>query len=569
VSEWNERNPWLESARRTHPERVRGPIAPLHPFRVQRPLFCNQACRASRSTPGYSPCTAPRCWSPKIQTDALPHRYASCHPKLKASLGLNHKTVIVAANRSRLLGIRTLLASRGYNPRVQIEEFRILLALEPSWSISINGREFLHLPSSEIQVGSGFLRFGRFSRKILEVENLRPDTVRVRARSRLKNQVERLVFYAGDKLPSGAELRKRRTTFLRTLLPAVSKHFGKRVTRQALHSDKRHGVGGAYPRLLVGSTDAVIAVDSDESAPVINGIMRAAIQWSPLAKRRITVVLPAQRSRTIATRLCAMANLRQSFDWLEWDGVSLAPFRYLDGEAETHVHPYNPPQVGSEVARIRALAPELLQAMPHISGRAVSIRFRGLELARITEDETSYPLGEPLEPLLESLSRARRFGSQHPLARAHEEAWLESNLTAQIRDVLPVRQDHIYPQVPSFGDEERKIIDLLAVTDQGRLVVIEIKATTDPELPFQALDYWLAVEHHRKAGDFTTNGYFRNIEIRDEPAILVMVAPLLSFHRSFDRLAALLPPGLPMLQIGVNQSWKREIKVLRRKGALG
>jgi len=29
-----------------------------------------------------------------------------------------------------------------------------------------------------------------------------------------------------------------------------------------------------------------------------------------------------------------------------------------------------------------------------------------------------------------------------------------------------------------------------------------------------------------------------------------------------------LPPALPLLQVGLNQTWKREIKVLRRKGAL-
>ena len=132
-----------------------------------------------------------------------------------------------------------------------------------------------------------------------------------------------------------------------------------------------------------------------------------------------------------------------------------------------------------------------------------------------------------------------------------------------------MRGDCIYPQVPSFEGQERRIIDLLTVTDDGRLVVIEIKAAADPDLPFQAFDYWLAVERHRKAGDFRVNGYFRNIEIRDERAILVIVAPLLSFHRTLDRLLATLPATLPVVRIGINQAWKKEIKILRRKGALG
>jgi hypothetical protein len=283
----------------------------------------------------------------------------------------------------------------------------------------------------------------------------------------------------------------------------------------------------------------------------------------------VAVVVPADRSQTLVSRLVALPRLRKLFDWLEWDGTELAPLALDRQEVETYVQPYSEPSVDADVSRILAIAPTLLRAVPNIAGRAVSIRFRGLEVASVSEKETTYPLGEPLETVIESLARERRHGSRHPLARAHEEAWLESNLIARLRDVLPVRQDVVYPQVPSFRGEERKIIDLLTVTDDGRLVVIEIKASADPDLPFQALDYWLAVERHRKAGDFEANGYFRNIRVQNQPAILVMVAPLLSFHRSLGRLLAVLPPTLPLLQVGINQTWKQEIKVLRRKGALG
>ena len=96
----------------------------------------------------------------------------------------------------------------------------------------------------------------------------------------------------------------------------------------------------------------------------------------------------------------------------------------------------------------------------------------------------------------------------------------------------------------------------------------EIKASADPDLPFQALDYWMAVERHRKAGDFEANGYFKEVSLQNVPALLVMIAPLLSFHRSLDRVSDYLPAGVPLMQIGINQGWKSEIKVLRRKGAL-
>lgn len=452
---------------------------------------------------------------------------------------------------------------------MRIAELQILFALEPSWTVSVNGKEFLYLRANEIDIEDLRLRFGRFTRKILEAQCLRTNVFRIRARSKFRSQIDVLTFYAGGTLPSAAELQKRRRTFQRALAPAVEKYYGERISREILHSDKQHGIGGAYPRLLAGRARAIISVDPDESAPVVNGVVRAAIQWAAVVKRRVSVVVPAERSQPIAARVRAMPALRNAFEWLEWDGANLQALRWNTPDVETHVYPCILPNVQTEVARICAFAPDLLQAVPHIPDQAISIRLRGIEVARVTKDQTSFPLGEPLEQVVEELAKARRPGSRHPLARAHEEAWLESNLIGQIRDILPVREDCIYPQVPSFAGDERRIIDLLTVTDSGRLAVIEIKASPDPDLPFQAFDYWMAVERHRKAGDFTANGYFQGVEIRDEPALLVMVAPLLSFHRTLGRLTAFFPRELPLMQIGINQAWRKNIKVLHRKGALG
>ena len=180
---------------------------------------------------------------------------------------------------------------------------------------------------------------------------------------------------------------------------------------------------------------------------------------------------------------------------------------------------------------------------------------------------TTYPLGEPLADVIGQLAEVRWPGSKHPLSRAHEERWLESNLLAEVRELIPsIDTRHIYPQVPSFVGEERNIIDLLAVTREGRLVIIEIKASPDPDLPFQALDYWIAVERHRRAGDFQAQGYFAGCTLQNEPALLVLVAPLLSYHKTSRRLLAALPEDVPLVEIGINQTWKRKIKVLRRKG---
>jgi len=457
-----------------------------------------------------------------------------------------------------------------YNPAVETAELKILLALEPTWTVSLNGREFLVLSCSEISVEDSTIQLGRYSRKILSLEWLRPNIVRIRGRAKFRSQADTVTLYPGNGLPPVIDLRRRRRAFQAQLGKALCAYFGVRnIERQTLYSDRRYGIGGAYPRFFLGK-NAVIAVDPDESAAVINGVMRAALLWAPLIRRRVAIVVPHGREQTLSARLRVMPHLREAFQWLQWDGAAISAFEDTAAEPETHVHDFAPPDVEPEVARIRALAPELLHRVPNIAAGTISIRLRGIEVAQVSEKTTIYPLGEPIERVIRELEAARRYGSRHPLARAHEEQWLESNLMSEIRQLLPsVDVQHIYPQVPSFVGAERNVIDLLTVTNEGRLVVIEIKTAADPDLPLQALDYWIAVERHRKAGDFMKKGYFNGCTLRNEPAVLVLVAPLLEYHKTAARLIRVLPAEAPLLEIGINQSWKRKIKVLRRRGMLG
>jgi hypothetical protein len=47
---------------------------------------------------------------------------------------------------------------------------------------------------------------------------------------------------------------------------------------------------------------------------------------------------------------------------------------------------------------------------------------------------------------------------------------------------------HFYSQVPAMSTGDRDIPDLLGITHQGRLVVIELNASKDIQLPIQAVD---------------------------------------------------------------------------------
>jgi len=452
---------------------------------------------------------------------------------------------------------------------VDTEGLKILLALEPKWTVSLNGQEFLALASTDISITDSAIQFGKYSRQISQLEWLRPNVVRIHGQAKFRSQTDTITFYPGDRLPSSADLRRKRRAFQTEIGRALCLYFGvRKVQRQTLYSDRQHGIGGAYPRFIVGKY-AVITVDPDDGSAVINGLMRAALLWASLVRRPTAAVVPLGRHQTISARLRKMTRARQAIRWLQWDGKSIQPLAESTDEPETHVQQFEIPDVAAEVDRIYRLAPHLLQAVPNIAGKAISIRLRGIEIAHVSGERTTYPLGEPLDDVVRELDAVRRHGSRHPLSRAHEERWLESNLVADICRLIPsIDTRHIYPQVPSFVGEERNIIDLLAVTNDGRLVVIEIKASPDPDLPLQALDYWIAVERHRMAGDFQKKGYFTGRHLLNKPALLVLVAPLLAYHKTAGRMMAMLPADLPLIEIGINQTWKKEIKVLRRKGTL-
>ena len=134
-------------------------------------------------------------------------------------------------------------------------------------------------------------------------------------------------------------------------------------------------------------------------------------------------------------------------------------------------------------------------------------------------------------------------GRDHPLYRQYPEAWLESQVRAQIETLdASLRPDPIYGQVPAFAGGERGILDLLAVDHSGRLAVVELKASADLHLPFQALDYWIRVKWHLDRGEFSSHGYFPGIELRPEPPRLLLVSPSLEFHPTTETILCFFAP---------------------------
>jgi len=103
------------------------------------------------------------------------------------------------------------------------------------------------------------------------------------------------------------------------------------------------------------------------------------------------------------------------------------------------------------------------------------------------------------------------------------------------------------------------------VTRRGRLVVIELKASEDIQLPIQAVDYWLRVRRHQREGDFERYGYFPGVELDENPPLVWLVAPGFQFHSTTDILLKYLAPEISVTRIGLNETWRRGLQVIFRQ----
>jgi hypothetical protein len=153
----------------------------------------------------------------------------------------------------------------------------------------------------------------------------------------------------------------------------------------------------------------------------------------------------------------------------------------------------------------------------------------------------------------------------NPLYSCHPEAWLESQVRGSLErldaSLLPTP---VYGQVPQFAAGEHGVVDLLAADRDGRLVVIEVKASPDIHLPLQGLDYWIRVQWHLQRGEFSGRGYFPGISLRADPPRLMLVAPALEYHPSNETILRYFSPAVAVERIGVALDWRRELRVMFR-----
>src|SRR5579875_498504 len=467
------------------------------------------------------------------------------------------------------------------------------------WLASLNGfrselrsqgsHTIVHLWSSEANL----------VRRIVRVVSCQPHHLQIEVQKFGAGKPGRLEFISRERSRSAA--RVSREQFKQRFERMLAEQFpDARVESLSTAADLKRSFSALYTRGIMSEGRfawATIAAGPDENSSAFEGILGFGLLWLDFVRRDarrpvegLRVFLPEGHARNTLSRAQALSP-KAGLDVYEF---TKADFRVKRpgisgrGNMESQLaHRRDGDLVlasaGEIIRRVRELLPQNAAAIETSvppGSQEISFRFLGLEFARwkegklycVTQDshpnESSADLKEVSRWLQELCAKrsADAADAKNPFYRAAPERWLEAvvrsdpgKLDASLDPV------HLYSQVPAVSAGERGVMDLLGATRRGRLVVIELKASEDLQLPLQALDYWLRVRHHLAEGDFQRFGYFPGTELQPEPPLLWLVAPGLQFHPANEIQLRYFAPEIQITRIGLNENWRRGIHVLFRQ----
>ena len=412
------------------------------------------------------------------------------------------------------------------------------------------------------------LRFERFGKKTgtLALVDLQHG-----ARERLDLHTSRLEF------------REQFRRFLRRNFPAY------RIATLSTEPNLEESLSPAYARaLLREGASAWAAIGAGPDCLNVDGILSFGLIWLDYLRRQertltvhgLILLLPYGSHKTTCLRLRHLSPAAAAFRAFAYaeDGAE-APLDLADyGNLDTHleaVHRRVPG--GADRLAVPLLSNPAVEVI-ELPGGELSYRVRGLEFARTAGDslegglETKHLITASNVPGIERLAaRVAHLRSAdardklNPIYLRGRELWLESQVRAHLEQIdASLLPSPIYGQSPTFAAGERGIIDLLAAGCDGRLSILELKASQDVHLPLQALDYWMRVNWHLERNEFEPAGYFPGIRLRKEPPRIILVAPALDFHPSNECVLRYFSPDIAVERVGVGACWQRELKIMFR-----
>lgn len=412
-----------------------------------------------------------------------------------------------------------------------------------------------------------------------------------------------------------------RTGYLRRIERGLLREFPDwRPDEFRTSMDLERSFGPAYARgVMHKGTDAwaVIGVNREETQATVDGILTLGVLWLAHCRanaggRRLfqglKVVAPCGMETLTLSRLAWMNTDVAQWELYAFDEES---DRLERRDAADHgnlmTRLLHAPDLNSARERFAASAAHVLALVPAPmrgfveervrSGTEMAFLLHGLEFARVRTgysaqsfnrvQEVSFGAGANETPLtaeneaelrrlVERLFARRNADGSHrdALYRMQPERWLESVLRRELV-AMDGRLDpeHVYTQVPAFAASDRGMLDLLGVTADGRLAVIELKADEDLHLALQGLDYWVRVrahhlenlDHATGLGEFQKHGYFGGLRLAREAPRLYLVAPALRVHPATELVLRHLSPRVEWTLVAIDERWRKKIKVIWRR----
>lgn len=378
---------------------------------------------------------------------------------------------------------------------------------------------------------------------------------------------------------------------------------GAKVERATLSPGIRRGQPGRYARILLRLKHHRIAVTGPVAASKpgdVDECLSSALLWFERVGERSRAPYVEQLWLLVETELLKpltqrLALLRESLrraitvyeldhGWTELSEHRCPELEELWKKRLSRFRLVAPPAFSESARAIMSEAPHAIDVLRSRHGE--TLRYFGLPFARVRrvmdselvwfglegsrrrllEDGSAHEWNSLLDDLHEHRS-PHASDNRHSLYRTGGEAWLESLLRRDISKLDPgliVAPLHAQFRTSRGGHFGVRPIDLLALRQDGRLVVIELKISEDREHVLQGADYWQRVEAHRRRGHIWRARLFGERRISPESPLVYLVAPTLRVHPSFQTLARLIAPNVEMYRFDINEDWRAGVRVMRR-----
>ncbi|MGH9873567.1 MAG: hypothetical protein ACRD9S_14045 [Pyrinomonadaceae bacterium] len=505
--------------------------------------------------------------------------------------------------------------SERVNTPARIEAARVkiadLLTTHAEWFCTLNGGDSQALRRSELDIAVAYGRLiltswtekGTRAWKIFDWE-LRGEKLTLRASRRMGAErplIELVPRAAASAIALTVKTaRQKRSVQLGEL--ACTFQSGSKLERAALSPGARRGQPGRYARILLRQKHQRLAVTGSVAASKAgdaDAFLASALMWFKRTSERarppyiqqLWLVVESVLVKSIVQRVAMLRQgLRDAIAVFEVDR-QLTEMKLVDVPAREALWKRKlarfPPAFAAESSeitrRLISLAPDAIDVVSARHGE--TLRYFGLPFARVRrvmeserlwfgvearrrllEEKTDKEWRNLMTDLLEHRT-ANASDHHHALYRNAAEAWLESLLRRDITRLDPgliIAPLHAQFRTARGGVLGVRPIDLLALRQDGRLVVIELKVSEAREHVLQGVDYWQRVEAHRRRGHITRAKLFGDRKISNESPLVYLVAPTLRVHPAFNALARSIDPDIEIYRFDINEDWRAGVRVMRR-----